>query len=615
MAVSGQDGDVVRPALAELVRREVLSVSADPLSPERGSYQFAQNMLRQVAYETLSRHDRKARHLAVAAHLRAAFAGDGEEVTDVIARHYLDALEAVPDAPDAEQIRGQAICALVRAAERAKRTGAPARAATSYATAAELTPLDAPGRAGAPEPRPSGAGQPPDAGTLWERAAESATAGGDWAAAVGHAGRARDYYLQRGQDRAAARAQAIAGRTLRLWGRLAEARDQLTAALTVLRTAPDADTVRALETLAIVEVFVGSADADRLTAEALTLGQNLDVGPGQLSALFNARGIYLITVARLPEAVAYLRESARLSTVTGDSFSHGSALVNLADALLATDPEAAAETARAAAGHLRRAGVRDSLAVAIVNLAVALLKLGEWEAAGQELSQAVDADGLVDDELLACELGRLAALRGETAAAEAMVAGLRDMRASEDPQDRSLINLVAAFICAARGQPGDALRRARAALDLADSIGMMVHDHICWAWPLAARSALELGDAAAVHELLSMLDGHQPGQLAPLLRAERELVRARLAERAGDQAAHVAFATAIGKLRELSTPFHLAHGLLDHAGYLLRAGDTGGSGLAVSEACDIAQRLRCQPLLDRAADLIAEDAQIPAKPR
>ena len=60
IAVSGQDEAAVRAALAELVRREVLSVSADPLSPERGSYQFAQNMLRQVAYDTLSRRDRKA---------------------------------------------------------------------------------------------------------------------------------------------------------------------------------------------------------------------------------------------------------------------------------------------------------------------------------------------------------------------------------------------------------------------------------------------------------------------------------------------------------------------------------------------------------------------------
>jgi predicted ATPase len=69
-----------------VVRHEVLTVSADPPSPEEGSYRFAQNMLRQVAYGTLSRRDRKTRHLKVAAHLRAAFAGDGEAAADVIAR-------------------------------------------------------------------------------------------------------------------------------------------------------------------------------------------------------------------------------------------------------------------------------------------------------------------------------------------------------------------------------------------------------------------------------------------------------------------------------------------------------------------------------------------------
>jgi predicted ATPase len=185
IAVSGQDETVVRAALAELVRREVLSVSADPLSPERGSYQFAQQMLRQVAYDTLSRRDRKARHLAVAAHLRAAFPGDGEEVADVIARHYLDALAAVPEEGDAGEIRGQAIGALVRAAERAERTGAPALAAASYATAAELT------RTGTRDGRR-------EAAALWERAANAAFTSADYTAAVRDAGRARDYYLECG---------------------------------------------------------------------------------------------------------------------------------------------------------------------------------------------------------------------------------------------------------------------------------------------------------------------------------------------------------------------------------------------------------------------------------
>ena len=129
IAVSGRDESEVRAGLDELVRREVLSVSAEPLSPERGSYEFAQEMLRQVGYETLSRRDRKTRHLKVAAYLRTAFAGDGEEVTDVIAHHYLDALNAIPEDPDAAEIRIQAIAALIRAAERAERTGPPWAAA------------------------------------------------------------------------------------------------------------------------------------------------------------------------------------------------------------------------------------------------------------------------------------------------------------------------------------------------------------------------------------------------------------------------------------------------------------------------------------------------------
>ena len=62
----------------------------------------------------------------------------------MIARHYLDALDAVPGDPDAGVIRGQAIAALTRAADRAGRTGAPAQAAASYANAARLTQASTP---------------------------------------------------------------------------------------------------------------------------------------------------------------------------------------------------------------------------------------------------------------------------------------------------------------------------------------------------------------------------------------------------------------------------------------------------------------------------------------
>jgi hypothetical protein len=42
----------------------------------------------------------------------------GQALAGLIARHYLDAMEAVPDDPDASQIRGQAVTTLIRGAER-----------------------------------------------------------------------------------------------------------------------------------------------------------------------------------------------------------------------------------------------------------------------------------------------------------------------------------------------------------------------------------------------------------------------------------------------------------------------------------------------------------------
>jgi hypothetical protein len=152
---------------------------------------------------------------------------------------------------------------------------------------------------------------------------------------------------------------------------------------------------------------------------------------------------------------------------------------------------------------------------------------------------------------------------------------------------------------AARQQPRDALRHAR---DVLTDVGALEinSEYHRWAWPLAARSAQELGDDAAIGELLGLLDAHQPGHLGPMLRAERDLVRARLAAQNGDQSAGSAFAAAIGGLRELSTPYHLAHGLLDQAEYLLPRGDAEAAGTAIEEARGIASRLRCQPLLDRA---------------
>jgi len=94
-----------------------------------------------------------------------------------------------------------------------------------------------------------------------------------------------------------------------------------------------------------------------------------------------------------------------------------------------------------------------------------------------------------------------------------------------------------------------------------------------------------------------------------MLRAERDLARARLAG-TGDSGEQ--FAVAITGLREQSTPYHLAHGLLDYAAELARRGEAEAATQALDEATAIAVQLRCQPLLDRAADASPSEANFTA---
>jgi class 3 adenylate cyclase/tetratricopeptide (TPR) repeat protein len=600
VAVSGRPDDEVRSGLEDLIRREVLEVSADPLSPQRGTFRFAHEMLRQVAYETLSRRDRKAHHLAVAAHLRTSFPGDGEEVVAVMARHYLDAVTAVPDDPDTQEIRGLAVAALIRAAQRATRTGAPAQAAVNYAAAAELTA------------EPPGPDTALAAAALWEQAAIAAVTCADLPGAIEHAARAGAGYREHSDARGEARAQVTAGRAMRIAGRHSEAREQLTAALDVLREEPDTDTVRAMAQLASVETFSGSPDADALTTSALTLGEALDVDAELLAGLFTSRGIWLAFARRRKEAGAYYREAVRLAEQIGDSNASGRALLNLSDVLTLDDPAGAVVAARSAVSHLRHTGDTDSLTFAITNLAAALLATGDWAAAADALTEGTDGDGQ-DREFLTLYQALVAALHGDTELATALLSGLASLRASEDPQEQAQLALVDAFTAAAAEQPAEALRHARLALSHADALGISAESPR-WAWPLAARLAYQLHDPDATGELLTMLDAYPPGQLAPMLRAERDLTRARVAAANHDPDATERFVAAIANLRDHSTPYHLGHGLLDAAKQLTDNGQPDEAIALIDEAQMVGERLAARPLIGRAESLRAgiDNSRLPS---
>ncbi len=136
-AISLLPEDAVVPALSGLVNKELLAIQSDPRSPERGQYVFLQDIVRSVAYGTLARRDRKARHLAAATYLESGW-NDEEEVAEVVASHLVEAYEADREAGDAEEIRARARDALVKAGDHAASLAAATSAQHYYERALQI---------------------------------------------------------------------------------------------------------------------------------------------------------------------------------------------------------------------------------------------------------------------------------------------------------------------------------------------------------------------------------------------------------------------------------------------------------------------------------------------
>jgi len=598
IAVADQPEPEVRRLLGDLVKREVLGVRADKLSPQRGQYGFLQTMFRQVAYDTLSRRQRKGRHLAVAAHLEGVFADGGEEVADVIATHLVDALHAVPDDPDVPDLRQRAVAMLTRAGERALRTGAPVSAARTFGTAADLLqPL----RTAEAELA---------AAALHERAGSSATTSGDFEVAENQFVRAGELYRRHDRPRDAARAGTLAGSTYRKRGRLEEARRQYREALAVLESDPDADTVNALAEWATLEAFAGNAvEADRISTAALAEAQALGLPDPVFANLFVIRGLVHGLGSRPDQAAANMREAVRRAEASHNSAATARALINLADVLLTTDPSAAVQAARAARVHARRLGDFVATAYSEVNLIEALLVTGEWEEARQIHTAILGEEGLLHHHAVAQSAATLYALSGDRARLADVLRTVERV-GSEDLQDRAGSEAALAAAAYLTGDYSQALRHAKEGLTLGEALGPR-SEAVRWGWGIAVDAALALGDLDEVDRLLDRLDQHRPGQLPPVLRAERLRARSRLLAARNEPTANEAFEEALGAFRELGSPYHLAAALLDRAECLLPV-DVLRARTAAVEAGAIADTLGAQPLQERVR-LILEGAGLPQR--
>jgi class 3 adenylate cyclase/tetratricopeptide (TPR) repeat protein len=597
--ISGRDVAEVRPLLEDLVRREVFAVRADPLSPQRGQYAFVQTLLRQVAYETLSRRERKARHLAVAEHLARVFPDGGQEVSEVIAQHLVDALTAVPDDPDTPVLRERAVAALERAGERSERTGAPAAAGRAHIQAATLLE-----EAGGPDAALRAA-------AIYERAGEALLVAVDIETAEARWRRAGELYARHDRSRDQARAELGVGRSLRRSGRFDDARLALSAAVAVLEQDPDVDTVRALAELANLEATLGTPEGGPLLQRALNEAEAIDIPDDLLGYLFSLRGIYESFGDHQRQAVAFLREAVVCSERSGDSAQLARALTNVASVLMCTDPMRAAEPAKEAVTHARRIGDRWILPVCLANLLEAQVLVGEWQdadATAREITDDFLGTGATIQSAFILPVGFQAvfqALRGRTDEARRLIQVLEDGPPSKDPQNLMNIAMARAFAAATVGDAAAARAPSREALTHITALGIG-SDLSCWIWPLAADVALALGDLDQTEELLRLLDQHPVGHLPALLRAERRRVTGRLLAARQDPSAVEEHRRAAEAFRNVGSPYHLAVGLLDLASAAQAAGENQEAAIAAAEAQSIACRLGAMPLRRR-IEVVLED--------
>ena len=117
----------------------------DPRSPDRGQYGFLQELLRTVAYGTLARRTRKTLHVAAAQHLEQAGPGGREEIAEVLAAHYLEAIRADPGAGDVTALRASARERSPQRATRRRRSrSVPRRSGTSSRRPSSPTAPSAP---------------------------------------------------------------------------------------------------------------------------------------------------------------------------------------------------------------------------------------------------------------------------------------------------------------------------------------------------------------------------------------------------------------------------------------------------------------------------------------
>jgi class 3 adenylate cyclase len=399
-AVSGVPEAELEPRLRALVRRELLTLQADPRSPERGQYAFVQALIREVAYNTLAKKDRKSRHLAAARFFEAL---GSDELAGALAGHYLAAQANAAEGPEADALAAQARIALRAAAERAINLGSLGQGVGFLDQARAVTRDEA------------------ELADLLEQAGGAAHMAGMTAVAEERLRQAVEARRRLADPDAVAGSIASLGSllisSLRHEAGLALLESAATELLGSDRVPTGPGGVALLAQLSRAYFFNDNQlQAIAVADRALQAGERLDLA-AIVSDTLITRGSALCHLGRGYEGLGAIRAGIELADERGLVSTALRGRLNMG--VLAADPRASFEAAEAALEIARRFGLRGFVRTLVANSASAALEVGEWDRAIAAIGQARDESV---DELEANHLSwvlfTFASDRGEGVTAE-----------------------------------------------------------------------------------------------------------------------------------------------------------------------------------------------------
>jgi tetratricopeptide (TPR) repeat protein len=476
-AMCGAEFRALLPALDSLVDAAVLV--EDTAADDDHTYQFTQGLVREIAYNTLSRLDRRRLHGSAARHLESRPDADH---AGVVAAHDVAAYRCAPSAPDAAMFAARAVGSIRSATDTAWQLGAFGQVVALAADALELS---------------VSAGE---CAFFRVRGAEAAIEIGNYTDVLAGLEEALDFYDRAGDADAAARVACVIGETLFRLARSDVARAVLERAIEQHTGRVDAVRLGTMQAqLARALDFEGKSEEGSLLAEhVVSVADDHDANGLKADALVT-QGTCCLRRGRIEQGIDALTEGIRLAEQSGHLGTLLRGKINLAWILMEHDPRRAHALAVDGMSFARRVGATGTERF-MLGMRVELAQcLGAWD----DLDHALDMIAL--DGWEGSDLGSMltqsiviAASRGHD------VSVLREQLSTLEPL--VAVDAFASWL----GQADVAIATAGGRLDDAESAAWSCaeadHGVLATPWLSAARCSLWAGHLERAEQALRQFD-------------------------------------------------------------------------------------------------------------